>query len=177
MVKMPDYHYENIRPPSQIIKVNNKEVFSFVDVFATLAILDVLDINDAGYFFDVFFKLGLQWRDLHLKYEFLKNNPSLNALNDSIADKIWVPRIKFFHPAGSHIDFGNKKFIEKGDAKAMMTKDVDKLTPREIYEGKDAVINYVMKKRMQFSCAFENVIHYPFGSQITETFIVIVYKL
>ena len=166
MVKMPDYQYEKIRPPSQIIKVNNKKVFSFVDVFATFTILDVLEINDAGSFFDVFFKLGLQWRDLHLKFEFLKDNPSMNALNDSIADKIWVPKINFFHPAGSHIDFGNKKFIEKGDAKAMMTKDVDKLIPREIYQGKDTVINYVMKKRMQFSCAFENVIHYPFGSQI-----------
>ena len=166
MVKMPDHHYEKIRPPSQIIKVNNKEVFSFVDVFATFTILDVLEINDAGSFFDVFFKLGLQWRDLHLKFEFLKDNPSMNALNESIAEKIWVPKINFFHPAGSHIDFGNTKFIEKGDAKAMMTQDVDKLTSREIYQGKDAVINYVMKKRMQISCAFENVIHYPFGSQI-----------
>ena len=166
MVKMPDYNYEKIRPPSQIIKVDKKEVFSFIDVFATLTILDVLEINDADSFIDIFFKLGVQWRDLHLKYEFLKDNPSMNTLNDTIAEKIWIPRIKFFHPAGSTIDFGNTKFIEKGNAKAMLTKDVDQLNPREIYEGKDTVINFVMKKRMQFSCAFDNVVHYPFGSQI-----------
>ena len=163
---MPDYQYKKIRPPSQIIKVNKQEVFSFIDVFATLTILDVLEINDADSFIDIFFKLEVQWRDLHLKYEFLKDNPSMNTLNDTIAEKIWIPRIKFFHPAGSTIDFGNTKFIEKGNAKAILTKDVDKLNPREIYQGKDTVIKFVMKQRMQFSCAFDNVVNYPFGSQI-----------
>ena len=165
-VKMPDYQYKKIRPPSQIIKVNKQEVFSFIDVFATLTILDVLEINDADSFIDIFFKLEVQWRDLHLKYEFLKDNPSMNTLNETIAEKIWIPRIKFFHPAGRTINLANTKFIEKGNAKATLTKDVDQLNPREIYQGKDTVIKFVMKQRMQFSCAFDNVVNYPFGSQI-----------
>ena len=169
MVKMPtNYQYDKIRPPSQIIKVNKKEVLSFIDVFATVTILDVLDINDAGSFFDIFFKLNIQWKDLHLKYEFLKENPSMNVLNDSIAKMIWIPSIKFFHLAGSYIDFGNKRFLEKGKAKALMSEDMDQLYAKEIHQGTDTLINFIMTRRVQFSCAFENVVNFPFGSQICE---------
>ena len=47
-----------------------------------------------------------------------------------------------------------------------LSADIEELYPKEVYKGDECLITLVIKKRIQFSCAFENVINYPFGDQI-----------
>ena len=142
MIRFPKYIFETNRPPSKVVNINKKDVFTFVDLHATLTVLDILDINDAETSYDIFFILTVKWKDFHLKYEFLKENAALNAINDTTFDtKIWSPEIQFFHVTGESVDFGRKIFVEKNGASAYLSADIDDLYPREIYDGDDCLIN------------------------------------
>ena len=59
----------------------------------------------------------------------------------------------------------NELLLQKENRTGHLSGGLESLRVTEIYEGSDHSINILMKRKMKFSCPFENIKHYPFGIQ------------
>ena len=80
---------------------------------------------------------------------------------------IWRPDIQFIHVENNDdvIEFDETIFVRRENKTGQLSGALESLRVTEIYEGSDHSINILMKRKMKFSCPFENIKHYPFGIQ------------
>ena len=65
----------------------------------------------------------------------------------------------------NEIDFGEKIFVSKKSWSPTLSGNLETHNVLEIYEGSQSPIIITSKKKMKFSCSFENIKQYPFGNQ------------
>ena len=61
-------------------------------------------------------------------------------------------------------DLGNTAFVSK-ESSPLLTGDMDELHASEQYPGSVNAVNLMTKRRFRFSCAFNKIRNYPFGTQ------------
>ena len=162
MVIFPEF-YDKLLPPSKFDSVMQ----SITIVKGNFTVLDLLDIDEIDSTFDIYFKLDMSWYDINLKYLFLNDLDDKNGFNQSELIKMWRPEIQFIHIANNDdvITFGDKIFVKKETKSPHLSGGLDTLKVSEIYEGSDHSINILMKRKIKFTCPFENIQDYPFGIQ------------
>ena len=105
----------------------------------------------------------LEWKDIQLKFEYLKNNSDQNFFNST--GKLWTPNLEFFHKKKYHYDFNPKYSIIKNMSTPILSGDTDEINVREVYSGEDFTLFMKMKKTSEYYCSFDNINNYPFGEQ------------
>ena len=172
MVIFPEY-YDKLLPPTKledyrlVLTQTGPTLETLTDLEGTFRVLDLLDVNEIDSTFDLYFKLNLKWYDVNLKYRFLNDLEDKNAFNQSDLTTIWRPDIQFIHVENNDgvIKFGETIFVRKGWRSPLLSAGMDSLSVSEIYEGSHHSINILMKRKMKFSCPFDNIKNYPFGIQ------------
>ena len=106
----------------------------------------------------------MTWYDKDLTFQFLKNSTFENVLSDKYSRQIWRPDIDFDHKVKVISSFENTIFIRKVGQPAL-SGDVDDIELRELYLGNENPLNILINKRILFSCSFDNINNYPFGTQ------------
>ena len=130
-----------------------------------ITILDIFDIEERDSTFDVYFVLNIQWRDIRVTFQWLKDPVEERILNEAEYSKLWLPEIEFTHIASlTHkVDFERQIIITKNSSR--LSGDNDVLHVKEIYEGLHNPINMIVKNRIRFTCSFDNIQSYPFKKQ------------
>ena len=127
--------------------------------------MDIFDVNETDSSFDFYFMVVVQWFDKNLKFEFLKTTKVGNSIPDRYQTQLWLPQIEFDNTDKIIKEFQPELFITKLAA-ASLDGDIDKINTREVYSGEDNPLTILVKKRVKFSCAFDNIKNFPFGKQL-----------
>ena len=130
----------------------------------TFNIMKVFEIDQVDSTFDLHFVLEIVWIDRRLNFEFLKSRDYDNYLYDSYKEKIWSPMVEFSDIWKVVNDKRRRIFVLR---KGLPTLDsgLDSLRANEIYTGRENPLKIFIERRIQFSCAFDNIKNYPFGKQ------------
>ena len=59
--------------------------------------MDVFDIDEGSSSFDLYFVLHIQWRDVRVYFQFLKDPEEERILSEAEYKKLWLPEIEFTH--------------------------------------------------------------------------------
>ena len=78
--------------------------------------------------------------------------------------KFWMPHIEFDNTAKVIKDYQAELFITKL-AEPRLDGDIDQIKIKEIYSGHENPLTILIKKRVKFSCSFDNIKNFPFGKQ------------
>ena len=135
-----------------------------IELNATFHVLKIFEINEVDSIFDIHFLLKIQWYDMSVNFEFLKSNDYENFLHKASQDRIWRPDVEFSVIKKDLSTYGNKvdNIIVQRRGRPQLDSDCQ---GREVYEGGDNPLNIFIERRIQFSCLFDNVRNYPFGTQ------------
>ena len=167
MVLLPSlYQYEKSFPPPVEVLENYQRTFENLVLPTEITIIDLLEISNSG--FDVVFKTELSWRDSHLTFRFLKDNPFYNELNQQTKDKIWLPDLQFsyLHDGQQSIRTLQRRIFIKKENTPRLSKDIDFMKYFEMYEGSENSLVYISLYKATFSCSFSNIGQYPFGEEV-----------
>ena len=159
LLVLPSYYDKDF--PSLQLKKGKKHPLTLE---ANLTILDIFNIDEVDSTFDLHFKLSVTWYDKDLTFQFLKNSTFENVLSDKYSNQIWRPDIDFDHKVKVINSFENTIFIRKLGQPALSGK-VDEIQLRELYLGTENPLEILFNKRILFSCSFDNINNYPFGTQ------------
>ena len=130
----------------------------------TFTVMDVIDIDEEEFSFDIYFSLLVKWFDKNLQFSFLKRLSAKNSVSSAVFNKIWVPDVEF-NKVNLRVDsFSSQIFISR-NVQPALTGENDLLQPTEIYEGRENPFNLKIEERDKFSCSFDNIKNYPFGLQ------------
>ena len=148
------------KPPAE-----KNELDNILPLAVNITILDIFDIEERDSTFDVYFVLNIQWRDIRVTFQWLKDPVEERILNEAEYSKLWLPEIEFTHIASlTHkVDFERQIIITKNSSR--LSGDNDVLHVKEIYEGLHNPINMIVKNRIRFTCSFDNIQSYPFKKQ------------
>ena len=127
----------------------------------TFTFLQIFDVQEVDSYIDLYFDLRLQWFDKSLIFQFLKSEESANAIPRHSVQSIWTPRVAFEIVSKFEDDdqLGSYLVSRRGEPR-LAEDDVT-----ELYDGRDNPISLFTRRRIRFTCSFDNIINYPFGSQ------------
>ena len=134
MVLIPSHHYDSHKAPTKKIMVNNSLQFPATDVFASVTVFDLIDINEEDSVFSILFSLVLEWRDLNLNYNFLKEKKENNIIKDQMYEAMWRPSVQFLLlQDGSRVNELDRHVTVQRRTGATMVGDT--ASPNETYPG------------------------------------------
>ena len=148
-----DNDYRNIIAPTTDIKLR-------------LKVREITNINELGKTFDADLKFFLQWRDLRLKFNDLKENRNvLNAL--SLKEQIWLPPLYFSNTKGKvPISTGysfDLQIIRQGTA---VKNGISQWNEGNVYSGSENDLYLAVKIQSTFQCFEEfEFSKFPFDIQ------------
>ena len=160
IILFPDYEYNKHYPPVTF-KNGEKQPLK---LYANLTVLNVFEINEVDSTFDFYFMIAAQWLDKNLKFEFLKKTPEENSIPDRHQTEVWLPHIEFDNTAKVVKEYQPELFIARL-AEPLLDGDIDQINIKEIYSGQENPLTILVKKRVKFSCSFDNIKNFPFGEQ------------
>ena len=167
LLRVPEFSYNKDLPPTE--KTGRPDgSYTNTEITTDFKILDILDINEKESSIDLYFILSVKWNDIHIRLENLNTDEDKNTLRQKDYEKTWLPRIQFIHTE-KEIDFLMEIFVSKNtSARVAMSGQTDDIDVKEIYQGSENPLNIVLKKRIKFTCNFDNIAHYPFQDQICQ---------
>ena len=155
------YGNDSERPPIEFVKGEIK----LLDLLATFNILEVFEVNEVESTFDIYFILEIKWNDKDLNFEFLKDEEHQNFLTKDAKSKIWIPRIEFANTRKVIMASKDHEIFVQRKGSPVMDSDLDSLSVNELYAGRSNPLKMFIEERVIFSCSFENMKNFPFGSQ------------
>ena len=79
-------------------------------------------------------------------------------------DEIWYPKVLFENTLTEIENLGYTAFVSK-ESLPLLVGDMDEIHASEQYPGSENAVNLLTKMRYRFSCAFNKIRNYPFGTQ------------
>ena len=119
--------------------------------------MQLYDINSETSSFSTIFQLTLEWHDLNLKYNYLKDDKIKNSIDSTSWYYIWKPDLNFgiLTTSESSLKLLNEEITIRKDSTPSLSKDVDELFHNETFEGSK---NPIILKRIyqgRFVCDFD----------------------
>ena len=152
--------------PSRMIDTEKPSIQPIV-LDATFDVVEVFGINEVDSTFDVHFILEIQWFDPFLSFEFLKSNDYDNYLLKTDREKIWIPRIEFSEIykiiSSSRDRKDNVIVLRRG--KPRLDAHLDHIRANDVFAGVENPLKILIERRIKFSCSFDNIKNFPFGTQ------------
>ena len=164
LMRPPDHEPDS--PSYEVQHVDDEWKKVKTPVHASVIVYDIYTIKELDNLFELFFTIKLEWKDIELEYEFLKNDFEQNFFDPSNIS-IWVPDLEIYQMQKvTAVDFKTKHYAFKNvSAIPVLSGDTDKVNVREVHSGQDFTLITVLKKRAEFLCSFDNIKNYPFGKQ------------
>ena len=160
IIKLKSSYSAGISPPPE--KYRNKS-----DVFVSVDIEDILELDEIGKVFQVKFILYLTWIDSRLTYQNLKKDPNLNVLLLDDQRKIWTPVIIFRNTKDSDrtaIDDYSVVRVLPNEAYSYTKSDMSISKNIFYFKGAENILELSRTYRVDFICNY-NMALYPFDTQ------------
>ena len=161
MVTRPQY-YSTDFPPTQRLANESHVTFPLLNVETRVIINKIFGIDPASTSINILFTVILEWQDLNLSFNFLKDNYNYNAITDP---EVWRPNIRISLLKGSD-EFPkivDEKFLVKKKALPNLSNDVDLLSFNETYPGAENSLYLQTIYQANFVCIYDGIKDYPFG--------------
>ena len=132
--------------------------------------MKVVEIEERDHSVHLQFEINLQWRENRVKYQNLKEETSLNALNMEDVRNIWLPRIIYANTdqkestrVGMDWEWATGVSVQReGKFTRSGMNEVDEA---EIFEGADNILIMTQTYTHQFQCKYQ-LQQYPFDTQV-----------
>ena len=132
--------------------------------------MKVVEIEERDHSVHLQFEINLQWRENRVKYQNLKEETSLNALNMEDVRNIWLPRIIYANTdqkestrVGMDWEWATGVSVRReGEFTRSGMNEVDEA---EIFEGADNILIMTQTYTHQFQCKYQ-LQQYPFDTQV-----------
>ena len=72
-----------------------------LEITTKVTISSILDLSDRNSAFSLIFIIDLEWNDLNLKFNYLKENQQSNSIETETFQKMWGPKLNFGILAGT----------------------------------------------------------------------------
>ena len=120
-----DDKYDKSIPPE--VSDNNplRPKFFRSSINTKIEILDVTDVDQTTGSFSVFMHLEMEWLDNKLKFAFLKEDYYENDINDTMKEKLWLPKYEFAFLENLETIF--KRIVIKRENEPQLSSDIDQL--------------------------------------------------
>ena len=140
------------------------------DVGVSLTLMKVVEIEERDHSVHLQFEINLQWRENRVKYQNLKEETSLNALNMEDIRNIWLPRIIYANTdqkestrVGMDWEWATGVSVQReGEFTRSGMNEVDEA---EIFEGAENILIMTQTYTHQFQCKYQ-LQQYPFDTQV-----------
>ena len=140
------------------------------DVGVSLTLMKVVEIEERDHSVHLQFEINLQWRENRVKYQNLKEETSLNALNMEDVRNIWLPRIIYANTdqkestrVGMDWEWATGVSVQReGEFTRSGKNEVDEA---EIFEGAENILIMTQTYTHQFQCKYQ-LQQYPFDTQV-----------
>ena len=136
----------------------------------SVALLKIVDINEARHSIEMQFKIELEWHEKRVKYTNLKQKSAMNVLSSEDVESLWLPLITYTNTdkkETTRLGLQNEwsthvKVIREGD---LTRAGIDVLDEVEIFKGDQnrLIMRQVYTKTFQCQYDFSR---YPFDTQI-----------
>ena len=146
LIKIPEYYDK--RDPPTAVNVN-------------ISIMDIMRMNDHDSSFDVYFSVGVEWFDIKLKFQYLKNNYEANTVSEVDKSKIWIPNIEFAIIREAFKSYDPKLYVLKN---AQTNRD-ELSIKKQIYAGSENPLLHLNEHILRFFCNFDGIAHYPMETE------------
>ena len=137
-----------------------------VDVNISMAVMDVLSIQEVNLVYVLKFRLLMEWYDGRLNYHNLKTERSANLLTREEIDKLWIPFVVFGNTENNDATKGDD------DTEVTITREGDFImsSPNvieeiNIFAGGDNRITFQQVYSKTFKCEYQLQL-YPFDTQV-----------
>ena len=118
-------NYDKSIPPEVSDKDPLRPQFFRSSVNTKIEILDVTDVDQTTGSFSVFMHLKMEWLDNNLKFAFLKEDFYENDINDTMKERIWLPKYEFAFLENLETIF--KRIVIKRENEPQLSADIDQL--------------------------------------------------
>ena len=141
------------------------ETFEDSEIFTSVTILRLIDIDDSELTFTLLFRIRLEWYDDDVKFLFLKDLMKENIVNEEIQTSIWNPEIKVLVAVPGSQNIISEYFSVRKEGKPKLSNDNDHYTMNETYDGDQNSFVKEFFIQSKFVCTFDKIETYPFGVQ------------
>ena len=142
-----------------------------VDVIVTLDILRLVDIDENDYSIKIQFEITMIWKENRATYQNLKIKDSLNALEQSDFEQLWLPKVVYENTdqkettrLGSTWEWETTVLVRREGNYTLSGLDV--LDETEIFTGDNNSLIMSQRYTHAFYCAYM-LSAYPFDTQVS----------
>ena len=137
-----------------------------VGVKVSMAIMDILDINEVDLNFVLKFRLLMEWYDYRLVYHNLKMERSENLLTREEIERLWIPFVVFSNTEDNHATTGGDNteltITREGEFLTSAPEIVEEIN---IFTGKKNRLTFQQVFAKTFRCKYQLQL-YPFDTQV-----------
>ena len=137
-----------------------------VNVQMSMAVMDILDINEVDLNFVLKFRLLMEWYDHRLVYHNLKLERSENLLTREEIEKLWIPFVVFsntyYNDATTGDDNTELTITREGEFVRSTPEVVEEIN---IFTGQENRLTFQQVFAKTFKCQYELQL-YPFDTQV-----------
>ena len=138
-----------------------------VDVKISVAVMDILSIQEIELVYVAKFRLLMEWYDYRLQYYNLKPERSNNLLSKTEIDNLWVPFAVFSNTKDSEFTKGDDDSEITITREGNFTESQDDFMDEiNIFAGRENKITFQQVYSKTFLCQYELQL-YPFDTQVT----------
>ena len=145
--------YDKSIPPE--VSDNNplRPKFFRSSINTKIEILDVTDVDQTTGTFSVFMHLEMEWQDNKLKFAFLKEDYYENDINDTMKEKLWLPKYEFAFLENLETIF--KRIVIKKENEPQLSSDIDQLYSKGTPSMKGFQTLFTIKNSFSFKFSFK----------------------
>ena len=142
-----------------------------VNVFVSIDLLRLVDINEEDYSIEIQFEVTLMWKEKRAMYQNLKTKDSLNALGKRDIDSLWLPKVIYENTdqkettrLGSNWEWETHLLVRREQEKGTMS-GLESIDETEIFSGIENSLIMNQTYTHTFQCNYD-LSFYPFDSQV-----------
>ena len=139
-----------------------------VYVNISMAIMDIIDINEVDLNYVLKFRLLMEWYDYRLVYHNLKHERSANLLTKEDIEQLWIPFVVFSNTVDNEATTGEANteltITREGEFIRSSNEVVEEI---DIFTGEENRLTFQQVFSKTFLCTYQFEL-YPFDTQVRQ---------
>ena len=159
---------KNIPPISLSGSTNEPTLVPALTSIST-TLMKVVKIEEADHSIHLQFEISIQWRENRVRYQNLKRDTSLNALNNDDIGQLWLPLLIYANT--DQKESTRLGWISEWATRVTVTREgnftrngLDEVDEAEVFQGADNRLTMNQTYTKEFQCQYQ-LQHYPFDTQ------------
>ena len=142
-----------------------------VDVFVSIDLLRLVDINEEDYSIEIQFEITLVWKEKRATYQNLKNEDSMNTLSKKDVATLWLPKVIYENTdqkettrVGTPWEWETRVAVRREEEQGKMSGP-ESIDETEIFSGFENSLVMNQTYTHTFQCNYQ-LSRYPFDTQV-----------